>query len=66
MYFDDSFRDDGFRLIREKELLIILSIGKSTLWDWVGKGIFPKPIKLGPRVVAWILSEVMDHLKNLR
>jgi len=36
----------------------IVPIGKSTLWLWVRKGYFPKPIKLGPRSTAWRISDV--------
>ncbi len=27
--------------------------GVSTIWSWVAKGLFPKPIKLGPRTTVW-------------
>ena len=30
----------------------------STLYEWMAAGSFPKPIKIGPRAVAWVLSEL--------
>jgi predicted DNA-binding transcriptional regulator AlpA len=28
-------------------------IPRSTLYRWIAKGLFPTPIKLGPRMVRW-------------
>lgn len=30
----------------------------STLYEWMAAGSFPKPIKIGPRAVAWVESEL--------
>ncbi|MFZ2586658.1 MAG: AlpA family phage regulatory protein [Alphaproteobacteria bacterium] len=31
----------------------ITGVGKSTIWNWVKEGRFPKPIKLSARVTCW-------------
>lgn len=41
------------RLYRVTELSNMLSIGKSTIWAWVKKGRFPKPIQISSRMTVW-------------
>jgi prophage regulatory protein len=53
------------RLIRLKELLEIVPLGRSTVWKLVSEGRFPKPVKLSPRTTAWRESEVMDWMDSL-
>ena len=36
----------------------IIPISKSTWWDGVKSGRFPKPVKLGPRVTAWRVEDI--------
>jgi prophage regulatory protein len=35
-----------------------LPISKSTWWSGVKAGRFPRPVKLGPRVTAWKVSDI--------
>lgn len=32
----------------------------STLYEWIAKGLFPKPIKIGPRASAWLVDELLE------
>lgn len=41
------------RIIRRAELLTIIGVSRSTLYQWMADGIFPRPIKLGRRAVGW-------------
>jgi prophage regulatory protein len=34
---------------------------KSTIYQCIKDGRFPKPIKLGPRAVGWIEAEIEAH-----
>lgn len=36
----------------------IIPIGKSTWWDGVKTGRFPKPVKLSPRTTAWRAEDI--------
>jgi len=36
----------------------IIPIGRSTFWEGVKSGRFPKPVKLGPRVTAWRVEDI--------
>lgn len=40
----------------------ILPISQATLWRWVSKGEFPKPVKLSSRVTAWRVADVSKWL----
>jgi len=48
------------RLIRMHELLsTYYPVSKSKLYEDIKKGNFPKPVKLGERVSAWKIDEVI-------
>lgn len=36
----------------------LIPVSKSTWWDGVKKGRYPKPIKLGTRAVAWRVEDI--------
>ncbi len=42
-----------------------IPIGKSTWWEGVKSGRFPKPIKLGPRITAWRVDEIRGLIAQL-
>jgi prophage regulatory protein len=46
------------RFIRLKEVLSICGKSRSSVYDAIKKGDFPKPVKLHGRSSAWIKSEV--------
>jgi prophage regulatory protein len=35
-----------------------IPVSKSTWWDGVRSGRFPKPVKLGPRITAWRVEDI--------
>jgi predicted DNA-binding transcriptional regulator AlpA len=38
----------------------LIPVSKTTWWDGVKSGRFPKPVKLSKRTTAWIVEEVWD------
>ena len=36
----------------------IIPVSKSTWWEGVNSGRFPKPVKLGPRTTAWRVEDI--------
>lgn len=48
--------ETGF--VRIPTILKILPIGKSTWWEGVKDGKFPKPVKLGQRTTAWRVEDI--------
>ena len=43
---------------RKKNLAPIIPVSKSTWWEGVASGRFPKPIKLSPRVTVWRVEDI--------
>ena len=50
--------------MRLPEVLRCTGLSRSTLYDKVSKGHFPKQIPLGANIVAWRESEVLAWMRN--
>ncbi len=46
-------------LWRLPEVLRNVPVSRATLYSWIEQGRFPKPIKIGPRAVAWRSADVL-------
>lgn len=64
MLTNDNHHLSEIKLLRIKEVLKIIPVGKSTWWDGVKKGRFPKPIKLGARTTAWKYNDIRSLIKE--
>ncbi len=53
------------RLLRLPAVLTITGLKKSSIYAKSKKGTFPKPVKLGPRAVAWRSDEVNQWIDSL-
>jgi predicted DNA-binding transcriptional regulator AlpA len=51
-----SLPETGF--VRIPTILKIFPIGKSTWWEGVKSGKYPKPIKIGVRTTAWKVEDI--------
>jgi predicted DNA-binding transcriptional regulator AlpA len=50
--------------LRTKDTAKFLGIGRSTLHDWVAKGILPPGVKIGPRARVWPVRVLEDFVKQ--
>ena len=41
-----------------------IPISRSTWWEGVRTGRFPKPLKLGPRVTVWRAEDILDLIEK--
>jgi predicted DNA-binding transcriptional regulator AlpA len=41
----------------------VLPFGRSTLWERVAKGPFPKPIKLSARTTVWRVEDIRAFIE---
>ena len=41
-----------------------IPVGRSTWWEGVKTGRFPKPVKLGPRTTAWRVEDIRDLIEK--
>ena len=51
------------RFIRMKEVLAICGKSRSSVYEAIQKGEFPKPVKLGGRSSAWVKCEIDQWLR---
>lgn len=42
----------------------VIPVSKSTWWEGVRSGRFPKPVKLGPRITAWRVEDIRALIKR--
>ena len=45
-------------------ILPIIPVSKSTWWAGVKSGRYPKPVKLGPRITAWRVSDIRNLIDS--
>ncbi|WP_279152217.1 AlpA family transcriptional regulator [Photobacterium iliopiscarium] len=50
------------RFIRLKEVMHVTGLGRSSIYNDMAEGRFPKTVSLGGRAVAWVESEVQDWM----
>lgn len=50
------------RIIRLQHVIESTGLGRSTIYKYIGKGTFPKPISLGERSIGWVEEEVQDWI----
>lgn len=48
----------------EPPIPALIPVSKSTWWQGVKEGRFPKPVKLGPRTTAWRVEDILALIKN--
>jgi predicted DNA-binding transcriptional regulator AlpA len=58
----NTFPIKGFWRIGQ--VLNVIPVGKSTWWLWVKQGRAPAPVKLGPRVTAWRVEDVLALIES--
>lgn len=55
--------ETGF--LRLSQVLSVIPIGKTSWWNGVKSGRFPRPIKLSPRCTAWRAEDIRDLIMRL-
>jgi prophage regulatory protein len=59
----DDLPETGF--LRLTQVLSVIPIGKTSWWEGVRSGRFPKPVKLTPRCTAWRAEDIRELIKDL-
>jgi prophage regulatory protein len=52
------------RILRTPQVIEICGVGRSTIYDWIAQGAFPKPIKLGASAIGWRASDVQSWIDD--
>lgn len=53
------------KIMRRPDVEAMTGLGRSTIYDWMAKGKFPKPVRLGLRAVGWRESDIIGWMKDL-
>lgn len=51
-------------LLRRPVVQALTGLSRSTIYEWMKRGEFPQPVKLGSRLVAWRSSDVTAWLES--
>ena len=52
------------RLLRRREVESLCGIGRSTIYNRLRRGEFPRPVSIGPQSVRWRESAIMEWLDS--
>ena len=52
----------SLRIIRRPEVERRTGKSRSSIYEKMAKGKFPKPVHLGPRAVGWVEQEIDQHI----
>ena len=58
------FPSASSRILRRREVQDRTSLPRSTLYELIAAGSFPKPVRLGPRAVGWLEAEVCRWIQQ--
>ena len=50
------------RLIKLKDVMHNTGLARSTIYKYIAENLFPKPVSLGTRSVAWVEEEIEEWI----
>jgi len=50
--------------LRLPQVLELIPIGKSSWWEGVKSGKYPKQVKLGERTAAWRVEDILELIES--
>ena len=53
------------KLLKRKEVEALTGLSRSSLFRWIEKGQFPRPLRLSARTVRWEASTIHDWMQSL-
>ena len=51
--------------LRLSQILHIIPVSRSAWWEGCRSGIYPKPVKLGPRTTAWRVEDIRELMDRI-
>ncbi|MBO2581741.1 AlpA family transcriptional regulator [Shewanella algae] len=52
------------KLIRLTQVIERTGLGRSSIYNYMAAGYFPKSVKPGPRLVAWVEEEIDEWIAD--
>lgn len=57
--------DYSKKLLRLQQVIERVALSKSTIYRCMEDGSFPRPLKLGSRMVRWLSDDIDNYLSRL-
>jgi prophage regulatory protein len=57
--------DYSKKLLRLQQVIEKVALSKSTIYRGMGDGSFPRPLRLGSRMVRWLSDDIDNYLSHL-
>lgn len=51
--------------LRIKQVLALIPVSKSQLYNMIAEGMFPKPVQIGKRTSVWRSQDVMGFIEKV-
>ena len=61
---NSSSSSPSLQLVRLPRVLALTGVSTATWYRGISSGIYPAPIKIGSRAVAWRMADLMPILEN--
>ncbi len=61
----DEVIETGSILLSEAQALELLNLGRTTFREGIKKGLYPPPVQVGARRIAWRYSDLYDCVQAL-
>ncbi|MCR6661945.1 MAG: AlpA family transcriptional regulator [Luteimonas sp.] len=55
----------GDTILRLPEVERRTGLRRTAIYNWIARGDFPKPLRLGPKASGWLESEIDQHIARL-
>ena len=65
MNMNQSNPDSSNQLLRLPEVLKRFPVSRTSWYDGIDLGLYPAPLRLGKRTVAWRASDIERVIRNL-
>ena len=56
--------DFSNKLLRLRDVIKMTSLSRTTIYDYMAEGKFPKNILLGPKISVWIEREIQEWINS--
>ena len=64
-YKGANIMDYSKKLLKLQQVIERVGQSKSTIYRGMDAGVFPRPVKLGSRMVRWLSDDIDDYLTRL-
>ena len=57
-------QDFSYKLLRLRDVIKMTSLTRTTIYNYMSEGKFPKNIHLGPKISVWIEREIEEWINS--